>query len=181
VRAVPLRSNLMPDTPIQIKRYPNRRYYAKHASKYVSLKEIEEMVKDGTNVEIRDSQTGEDLTRTVLTQIIMERQPDKMELFPTDMLHFMVRSNDVMSGFLHDYFHHSLTYLDYLQKHTPTAKNLATPMHWVKAWLDGFTPKGSNDSEKSPSDDVADSSASDLTERIEQLESRIRQLESKEQ
>ena len=98
----------MPDEPIVIKRYPNRRFYARHTSKYVSLQEIEEMVKSGKNVEIRDSQTSEELTRSVLTRIIMERQPEKMRLFPTDMLHFILRSNDVMSGFLRDYFQHSL-------------------------------------------------------------------------
>ncbi len=125
---------------IQIKRYPNRRYYARNTSQYVSLKEIEELVQNGATVEIRDSQSGENLTRTVLTQIIMERQPDKMSLFPADMLHFIVRSNDAMSGFLRDYFHHSLTYLDYLQRHS-TATPFRQPMHWVKAWLDGIAPQ----------------------------------------
>ncbi|MCA9072692.1 MAG: polyhydroxyalkanoate synthesis regulator DNA-binding domain-containing protein, partial [Planctomycetaceae bacterium] len=73
--------------PIQIKRYPNRRYYARNTSQYVSLKDIEEMVQSGATVEIVDTQTGDDITRTVLTQIIMERQPEKMALFPSDMLH----------------------------------------------------------------------------------------------
>ena len=125
----------MTDDPIMIKRYPNRRYYARNTSKYVSLQEIEEMVQSGETVEIRDSQTGEDLTRPVLTQIIMERHPEKMSLFPTEMLHFVLRSNDVMSGFLRDYFRHSLTYLDYLQRHSTAATALVKPMHWVKAWL----------------------------------------------
>ena len=115
--------------PISIKRYPNRRYYASHTSKYVSLQEIEEMVQEGHTVEIRDSQTGDDLTRAVLTQIIMERHPEKMSLFPTDMLHFILRSNDAMSGFLKNYFLHSLTYLDYLQNHGTTATTLVQPMH----------------------------------------------------
>ena len=122
---------------IKINRYPNRRYYALNASKYVTLKEIEEMVQSGETIEILDSQSGEDLTRVVLTQIIMERQPEKMSLFPADMLHFIVRSNDAMSDFLRDYFRHSLTYLDYLQRHSSVTP-LAQPMHWMKAWLDGI-------------------------------------------
>ena len=66
----------MNDGPILIKRYPNRRYYARNTSKYVSLKEIEQMVQNGQTVEIRDSQTGDDMTQAVLTQIIMERYRD---------------------------------------------------------------------------------------------------------
>ena len=171
----------MSDEIISITRYPNRRYYARNTSKYVSLQEIEEMVQSGNTVVIKDSQNGEDLTRAVLTQIIMERHPEKMSLFPTDMLHFILRSNDAMSGFLRDYFRHSLTYLDYLQQHS-AATAFVQPVHWIKAWLDGLSsdatptpaPAGATD------DSPADNSAA-LRERIEQLEERLAELESNEQ
>jgi polyhydroxyalkanoate synthesis repressor PhaR len=123
----------MATEPIQITRYPNRRFYARHESKYISLQEIEEIVRAGNRVEIRDSQTDEDLTGVVLTRIIMERQPEKMQLFPIDMLHFIVRSNDLMTDFLRDYFRHSLPYLEYLQRHgTTAARSLTKPIHWVR-------------------------------------------------
>jgi len=163
----------MSESPIQIKRYPNRRYYARNTSKYVSLQEIEEMIQAGETVEIEDSQSGEDLTRTVLTQIIMERQPEKMALFPTDMLHGILRSNDMMSDFLRDYFRHSLTYLDYLQRHSAATTTLAKPMHWVKAWLDGIAPKSSEADEAT----ATDTDSAELSQRVEQLEERLRQLE----
>ena len=166
----------MTDDPISIKRYPNRRYYASNTSKYVSLQEIEEMVQEGHTVEIRDSQTGDDLTRTVLTQIIMERHPEKMSLFPPDMLHCILRSNDVMSGFLRDYFQHSLTYLNYLQRHSTSASALVQPMHWVKAWLDGIAAIRPDNSEPAPADETTP-----LDKRVKQLEERLKQLESKEQ
>ena len=116
---------------VQIKRYPNRRFYDRNASKYISLEEIEKLVRSGRKVEIRDSQSGEEITRSVLTRIILERQPDKMLLFPTDMLHFILRANEASTGFLRDYFQHSLTYLDYLSRHGSAASTLARPMHWV--------------------------------------------------
>lgn len=163
----------MAESPIQIKRYPNRRYYARNMSKYVSLQEIEEMIQAGGTVEIEDSQSGEDLTRTVLTQIIMERQPEKMALFPTDMLHGILRSNDMMSDFLRDYFRHSLTYLNYLQRHSAATTTLAKPMHWVKAWLDGIAPKSSEAAEVT----AMDTDSTELSQRVEQLEERLRQLE----
>lgn len=161
----------MTNDPIQIARYPNRRFYARHESKYVSLQEIEEMVKAGRNVEIRESQTDEDLTRSVLTRIILERQPEKMLLFPTDMLHFILRSNEVMTDFLRDYFQHSLTYLDYLQRHSG-AGTIARPIHWVKAWLDGIVPARAEGNGNSVPDEAP------LARRVEELEERLKQLES---
>ncbi len=161
---------------IQIRRYPNRRYYAHHASKYVSLQDIEELIQAGKKVEIRDSQTDEDLTRSVLTQMIVKQRPEKMSLFPTDMLHFILRSNDAMSDFLRDYFRQSLTYLDYLQRHSAAATSLAPPIHWLKTWLDGIKPDTAKRDESSTPD-----RETQLAQRVEELEERIRQLEAKEE
>lgn len=163
----------MSDEVIQIKRYPNRRFYARNTSKYVSLKEIEEFVQQGKTVEVSDSQTGESLTGAVLAQIIIDRQPDKILLFPVDMLHGIVRSNELVTDFLRDYFRHSLTYLDYLQRHGASAKALVNPMHWAKIWLDGFKPF--NGVSKEPTDQEEH-----LAQRIQKLEERIREMESKE-
>ena len=126
-------------------------------------------------MEIRESQSGEDLTRSVLTQIIIERQPEKMLLFPTDMLHFILRSNDMMTDFLRDYFRQSLTYLNYLQRHSATASTLTRPVHWVKAWLDGLSPSTA-EATASPAPDKA----VQLAARVEQLEDRLRQLEARD-
>lgn len=164
----------MPEPPVQIKRYPNRRFYALNTSKYVSLQEIEEMVRDGQQLEIRDKQSGEDITGQVLAQILLDRQPEKIALFPTDMLHLILRSNQLMADFLRDYFRQSLTYLEYLQKHGATAKQLTSPMHWARAWLDEIRGK----SEESPAELETNS---ELISRIEQLEERIRQLEGESQ
>jgi polyhydroxyalkanoate synthesis repressor PhaR len=191
----------MPVKPIQISRYPNRRFYNRDTSKYVSLQEIEALIHTGKKVEIRDSQSGDDLTRLILTRMIMERQPEKMLLFPTDMLHCILRSNDAMTEFLRDYFQHSLTYLNYLQRHGTSVNPLSSPMHWVKALLDGISPSTTETTTAPPvlSDAVlsdssqSDSSQSDspqtesseqadlLAQKIAQLEERLRQLETREQ
>lgn len=165
----------MSAAPISIKRYPNRRYYASNTSKYVSLQEIEELVQQGHTVEIRDSQTGDDLTRVVLTQIIMERHPEMMSLFPTAMLHAILRANEVMLGVLRDYFRHSMTYFEYLQRPSTMATALAPPIHWVRAWMDGLAAHHPSDTDSTPAVDSAP-----LSHRVEQLEARLKQLESKQ-
>jgi polyhydroxyalkanoate synthesis repressor PhaR len=178
----------MAKSPILITRYPNRRFYARNESKYVSLEGIEQMIREGETVEIRDSQTDEDLTRAVLARIIMERQPEKMRLFPIDMLHGILRSNEVTTDFLRDYFRHALPYLEYLHRHSAAAMTLAQPMHWVKAWLDGIPrpPRGAEGLDpsaavsESPLRDVPgpDADAALLARRVAELEARIRQLEA---
>lgn len=173
----------MPEETIAIKRYPNRRFYSKNASKYVSLPDIEELVQSGATVQIQDNQSGEDITRQVLTQMILDRQPDKMALFPVDMLHLIVRSNDLMADFLRDYFRQSLTYLNYLQRHGAPSPKLANPIHWAKAWLDGISSEKLSPQPAQSPQSSGEASESDreaaLHHRVEELEERIRQLEEK--
>ena len=165
----------MANGTIQITRYPNRRLYVRDQSKYVSLEDIEALVRQGQSVEIRDSQTEEDLTGLVLTRLILERQPEKMHLFPIDMLHFMLRSNEAMSDFLRDYFRLALPYMDYLQRHGATALNVAQkPVHWIKAWLDNLVSPNSPSPKPVQSGDNADQ----LALRVAELEERLRQLEA---
>jgi len=175
--------------PVQISRYPNRRFYDRQASKYISLGDIEQIVQEGRTVEIRDNQTGEDLTRAVLTRIIVDRQPEKMQLFPVDMLHFILRSNTMMTEFLQDYFRHSLTYLEYLQRHGNVATRLGTPMHWMKTWIDRIVPQSPAEAEQEAGPAVeptngdaapAEDRAAHLARRVEELEERIRKMEAKE-
>jgi len=167
----------MADAPIRIKRYPNRRFYASHTSKYVSLTDIEQLIREGRTVEIVDSQTGEELTRAVLVQIISERHPDKIAMFPPAMLHSILRANDVMSNFLHDYFRNSLAYLDYFQKHG-ASEPLPQPMHWMKAWLDNWSavPPG-NPGNGAAAEQADVENENTLQERIARLERRIIELE----
>jgi polyhydroxyalkanoate synthesis repressor PhaR len=167
----------VPNDTIRIKRYPNRRFYASHTSKYVSLPEIEQMIRDGANVQIVDSASGEDITRVILIQMISEQHPDRIALFPTALLHSILRANDVMIGFLRDYFLNSLAYLDYLQWHGASTP-LPQPMHWMQAWLEGLSPPAS-DAPAVPcgAESPARAEKPDVAERIAQLEQRIAELE----
>ena len=60
--------------PITIKKYANRRLYNTSASTYVTLDDLATMVKEGDDFVVKDAKTGEDITHTVLTQIIFEEE-----------------------------------------------------------------------------------------------------------
>ena len=167
----------MSTEPIRIKRYPNRRFYASHTSRYVSLPEIEQLIRDGATIEIIDSQTGEDITRSVLVQIIAEKHPDKIAMFPTAMLHSMLRANDVMTEFLREYFRNSLAYLDYFQKHGASAP-YQQPMQWMKAWFENWPSQPIAKRAPKSEDQAVPSDDREIAERIAQLEQRIAELEA---
>ncbi len=80
----------MPAKKVLIRKYENRRLYDTQNSRYVNLDDIAAMVREGVEIQVIDNSSGEDLTRVVLTQIIVEnaRAPDSG--FPLDVLRQMV-------------------------------------------------------------------------------------------
>ncbi|MFZ0592252.1 MAG: polyhydroxyalkanoate synthesis regulator DNA-binding domain-containing protein [Bryobacteraceae bacterium] len=82
---------------VVIKKYENRRLYDTSNSRYVNLDDIAQMVREGTEIRVIDAATGEDLTRLVLTQIIMESAKVPDSAFPVDMLRQMVIASGRLS------------------------------------------------------------------------------------
>ena len=81
---------MMDRKAIIIKKYENRRLYDSTNSRYINLEEIAQLVKEGRDVQVVDAVSGEDLTRMVLTQIIMEDAKEPDSAFPLDILRQMV-------------------------------------------------------------------------------------------
>jgi polyhydroxyalkanoate synthesis repressor PhaR len=75
---------------VVIKKYGNRRLYDTTNSRYINQDEVAEMVQEGRDVQVVDAATGEDLTRLVLTQIIVEHAKEPNSAFPLDILRQMV-------------------------------------------------------------------------------------------
>jgi len=86
----------MSTTPIVIKKYPNRRLYDTAASKYINLEDIASFVRNGKDVQVVDAQTGEDVTRVTLTQIIMDDAKQQPTGLPLEMLKQLIISTDRM-------------------------------------------------------------------------------------
>jgi polyhydroxyalkanoate synthesis repressor PhaR len=77
--------------PVTIKKYANRRLYNTGTSTYVTLEDLAVMVKDGEDFVVFDAKTGEDITRSVLTQIIVEQENKGTNLLPITFLRQVIR------------------------------------------------------------------------------------------
>ncbi|MBX3688818.1 polyhydroxyalkanoate synthesis repressor PhaR [Dokdonella sp.] len=92
-----------------IKKYPNRRLYDTEISSYITLEEIRQLVLDNEEFEVRDAKTGEDLTRSVLLQIISEYEDRGQPMFTSKLLSQIIRFyGDSMQGFMGAYLERSL-------------------------------------------------------------------------
>lgn len=89
------------DNKILIKKYPNRRLYNTEESAYITLKDVAELIKAGNRVEVRDVNSGEDVTALILTQIIMEKAKNNQGLLPVSLLHLVIQFGE---NLLHEFF-----------------------------------------------------------------------------
>jgi polyhydroxyalkanoate synthesis repressor PhaR len=84
----------MDPATIVIKKYPNRRLYDTSASRYINLEDIGEMVRKGKDVQVVDAQTGADVTRVTLTQIIVDDAKQQPTGLPLELLRQLIVSSD---------------------------------------------------------------------------------------
>jgi polyhydroxyalkanoate synthesis repressor PhaR len=95
--------------PVVIKKYANRRLYNTQTSSYVTLDHLAAMVKEGTEFEVQDARTGEDITRSVLTQIIFEEEAKGQSLLPIKFLRQLIRFyGDSLQSFVPGYLDMSM-------------------------------------------------------------------------
>ena len=74
-----------------IKKYPNRRLYDTEISSYITIEDVRQLIVDGESFEVRDAKTGEDLTRSILLQIILEEESGGVPMFSASMLSNIIR------------------------------------------------------------------------------------------
>ncbi len=78
------------EPPVVVKKYANRRLYDTRSSSYITLENLAEMVRQGRDFVVYDAKTGEDITRGVLTQIIVEEEGKGRSLLPTAFLRQLI-------------------------------------------------------------------------------------------
>ena len=112
---------------ITIKKYPNRRLYDTNASKYINLDDIKTMINQHEDFKIVDSKTGDNLTKSVLLQIISESETNDAQSLLTDtLLKQLIRFYDSdMQIFVRQYLEQSLVqFIDQQDKVSTMMKNM---------------------------------------------------------
>lgn len=87
-----------------IKKYPNRRLYDTRTSSYITLSDVKELVLNNEEFQVVDAKTGEELTRSILLQIILEEEAGGAPMFTSDLLAHMIRFyGNAMQGMMGKY------------------------------------------------------------------------------
>ena len=139
--------------PRILKKYPNRRLYDTEISSYITLSDVKAMVLKGIAFEVRDAKTGEDLTRSILLQIILEEETGGVPMFSTSTLAQIIRFyGHAMQGMMGSYLEQNLqTFTDVQARLAEQSKGLydpklQSPELWTqvpeRAGADGAEPDG---------------------------------------
>jgi polyhydroxyalkanoate synthesis repressor PhaR len=103
--------------PRVLKKYPNRRLYDTRSSSYITLADVKRMVLAGDEFEVRDAKTGEELTRSILLQIILEEESGGVPIFSSSMLANIIRFyGHTMQGAMGSMLERNLQALAEMQK-----------------------------------------------------------------
>jgi len=120
--------------PVTIKKYANRRLYNTSTSSYVTLDHLSQMVKEGTDFVVNDAKTGEDITRQVLTHIIVEEESKGQNLLPIQFLrHLISFYGDSLQSVVPNYLDYSMQAF---------ARNQEQMRSYMRDTLGGLNPFG---------------------------------------
>ena len=123
-----------------IKKYPNRRLYDTDTSTYFTLSEVRQLVIDNQNVVVRDAKTGEDLTRSILLQIILEEEAGGAPMFSEAVLANIIRFyGHAMQGFMGSYLEKNVQAFTDIQAKLAEQAHGMTPEAWAQ-FMGGQSP-----------------------------------------
>ena len=116
-----------------IKKYPNRRLYDTEISSYITVEDVRQLIVDGEDFEVRDAKTGDDLTRSILLQIIAEHEQDGQPMLSTQLLSQIIRFyGDSLQGFMGNYLERSMQmFLDQQQQFRQQMGGLLGQTPWA--------------------------------------------------
>jgi polyhydroxyalkanoate synthesis repressor PhaR len=116
-----------------IKKYPNRRLYDTEISSYITLEDVRQLIVDREEFTVRDARSGNDLTRSVLMQIIAEHEEHGQPIFTTELLTQVIRfRGDSLQGIMGSFLERSLQFfLDQQQQFRGTVGNLVGQAPWA--------------------------------------------------
>jgi len=130
----PTEGEAAPAVPMRVlKKYPNRRLYDTQTSSYITLSDVKQMVLDGQDFEVRDAKSGDDLTRSILLQIILEEESAGAPMFSTQSLAQIIRFyGHAMQGVMGAYLEQNLQGFTEMQsKFAEQSKGLFEPKNFT--------------------------------------------------
>lgn len=119
--------------PRIIKKYPNRRLYDTDTSSYITLADVKQLVMDSEVFSIRDAKTNEDLTRSILLQIILEEEAGGAPMFTESVLANIIRFyGQAMQGFMGSYLEKNVQAMMDIQARMAEQSKGFTPEMWAQ-------------------------------------------------
>jgi polyhydroxyalkanoate synthesis repressor PhaR len=116
-----------------IKKYPNRRLYDTDTSSYITLAEVKQLVMDNEPFMVRDAKTGQDLTRSILLQIILEEETSGSPMFTAPVLANVIRFyGHAMQGYAGGYLEKNIQSLMEIQNKFGENSTGLTPEMWTQ-------------------------------------------------
>jgi polyhydroxyalkanoate synthesis repressor PhaR len=160
-----------------IKRYSNRKLYDTQESRYVTLEEIEEMIRAGREIAVVDAASGEDLTSVTLTQIILENERTHRGNLPSAFLHQLIKHGEAWQDFVQRTMRSSLEGFVSSQR---DMERVFREWSSRAGWGPAATGAASPSTAESPKRDVSpDAEAEKLREEVSALRDRLRSLEER--
>ena len=102
---------------VSAQKYPNRRLYDTKTSSYITLADVKQMVLKQEDFQVVDAKSGDDLTRQILLQIILEEESGGMPMFSSDLLSQLIRSyGNAMQGMMGSYLERNIRAFQDIQK-----------------------------------------------------------------
>jgi polyhydroxyalkanoate synthesis repressor PhaR len=158
------------DEPILIKRYANRKLYDQGRSRYVTLEELEELIRQGREIRVVDAVSGEDLTSQTLAQIILDTARGRRSALPVAFLHQLIQHGTAWQTFVQESLQSSLSGIVASQRETERA---------LRDWgaRAGWWPAERQDSKPASGGDASD--AAELRTEVAALKEKLKELESR--
>lgn len=164
----------MSASTVVIKKYPNRRLYDTSASKYINLDDIAAFVREGKDVQVVDAQTGEDVTRVTLTQVIVDDAKQQPTGLPIELLRQLIVSSDrVGREFIMWYLKSAYDAYQSVQSKLHSGMSevqaaASSPIKMVKSFLQSQNPATPPQAQSEASVEMQQ-----LRQRIAELEARV--------
>lgn len=183
---------------IVIKKYANRRLYNTAKSSYVTLDDLSKMVRAGEDFAVYDAKTGEDITRSVLTQIIFEEEAKGQSMLPTNFLRQIISLyGDALQGVVPSYLEASMETFAQNQERMRQAFGggqamanfeamARSNMEWFEQAMRMFSPFGASAAGRgagappsdAPSGGAEGDEAPDLSGDLDQLQRQLAEMQA---